>query len=214
MTVGGRPGSGGKQARRHRRGQWIGMACLVLAALVMLGLGIYLAVGDIDDIEGGARAGLAAFFGVLTLLMLGLAWHLLRKLRPPAPKGVKLDLAAREVRRGQPLQAVLTLAGRRMATPALELALVCVERYDVEQRVHNPNGADYDQRVTREHEMHREAVPVTPAAGPQAVTFTVPPDGPFSYEGECVSAVWKVSAHERRPNRPDRKLDEPLWVYP
>ena len=209
-----RPGSGGKQARRHRRGTWIGAIIVFLCGLVMAAVAVGILVANPDDLEGGARVGMVAVFGVVGLGLVALAWYLYRKVRPAVPRHLRLEVSAEEARRAEPLQARLAIDRQPSAGVRLELALVCTERYDIEQRVTNPNGSDYNQRVTKTEELHRQAVPVTDGSDGATTSFTVPADGPFSYEGDCISAVWHVEAKERRPNRPDRALTRPLWVLP
>ena len=209
-----RPGSGGKQAHRHRRGTWIGAIIVFLCGLVMSAVAIGVLAVNPDDLEGGRRAAMVGVFGVLGVGLLVLAWYLYRKVRPVVPKHLRLEVSADEARRGEPLHARLAVDRQPPAGVQIELALVCTERYDIEQRVTNPNGSDYNQRVTKTEELHREAVPVNEGSDAATASFTVPADGPFSYEGDCISAVWHVEAKERRPNRPDRALTRPLWVFP
>jgi hypothetical protein len=211
MTQAGR---GGKQARRQKRGLWIGFFAILFSALVLAGLAIWILAADPSDIEGGGRAAVLAILGVMAAALGGLGWYLFRKARPAVARHLRVDLAAEAVRRGQPFQATLTVVRAPRPGDEIEVALVCTERYDIEQRVHNPNGADYDQRVTKTAEIHREEAPIEPGEGPRILRFTVPADGPFSYEGDCLSAVWSITAVEKRPRRSDRRLDAPVWVTP
>ena len=191
---------------------WIGFTVCAVLAVFMTGLGAWIVVA----VPGGGDPDEAVWGGVIlggtALILGGCAWYLLRKLRPPVLKNVSLAVTPTEVRRGERVQASIRSTGSRRPHATLEVALVCTELYDVKQRVTNPNGADYDQRVTREHELHRETRPVEGAS--LDVSFDVPSGGPFSYEGECISAIWSVRALERRPKRRDRRRDEHVQVMP
>lgn len=203
----------GSQARRERRGQLIGLILIVACGLLMLGMTIWLLVAQPQDLDGDGLYAVAAILAAMALLFFGLAWYILRKLRPPAARHLRLEVPTSQLRRGERVSATLTVTRPPAAEAQVELALVCTERYDVEQRVHNPNGADYDQRATRSDDVHREAVPIS-GPGPHRVDFTVPAALPFSYEGDCISAVWRVEALERRPRRADRAAKVPIWVTP
>lgn len=203
---------GGRQARRQRRGFVIGLVALVPCVLLQIGGAAWIGIAQPDDIEGGALIFLVVLLGLGGLATAFGCWHLARKLRPPVARHLQLAVGSERVRRGDRVSATLSVS-RTSSGARVELALVCTERYDVEQRVHNPNGADYDQRVTKEDDVHREAIPID-GPGPHRIDFTVPADQPFSYEGDCISAVWRVEARERRPRRTDLASHVPLQVAP
>jgi hypothetical protein len=204
---------GGRQARRQRHGLLIGFVLIVFCGLLMAGMTGWLVVAQPDDVEGGDRALIAAMLGAFGLLFFGLAWYLLRKLRPPLARHLRVEVATGHVRRGEAVSATLTVTDPPEPGDRVEFALVCTELYDVEQRVHNPNGADYDQRATKSDEVHRDAVPIE-GPGPHRFDFRVPPERPFSYDGDCISAVWHVEARERRARRSDRAAKSPVRVLP
>jgi hypothetical protein len=202
----------GRQARRQNRGTWFALALLTLMAAFLFGIAVWELGWQPGGVSSGTAAGVAAFMSALGALVLGLAWYAWRKVRPPKLKHVRLSVTPTELRRGGRVQATVELSGSPRAGAELELALVCTERYDVKKRVINPNGADYDQRVTRSEDVHREVASVD--ASRTGATFEVPADLPFSYEGDCISAAWHVHLIERRPRARDRSLDEPVWVLP
>lgn len=191
---------------------WIGFVVCAALAVLMAGLTVWLVTatpaGDdpTEAVWGGGILGLCALF------LGGVAWFLWRKARPPVLKNVQVSVTPAEVRRGGRVQARVTSTGSRRPDATLEVALVCTELYDIKQRVSNPNGGDYEQRVTHEHELHRQTRPVDGAT--VDASFDIPAEGPFSYDGDCISAIWRVRALERRPNRRDRCRDEYVWVMP
>lgn len=191
---------------------WIGFAVCAVLAVFMVGLGVWVVAANPGGGDPTEALWAGGFLGLTALFLGGVAWFVLRKLRPLTLKNVQLSVAPAELRRGGRVQVRVTSTGSRPPDATLEVALMCTELYDVKQRVTNPNGSDYDQRVTREHELHRETRPVE-GAGIDA-SFDVPAGGPFSYEGECISAVWRVRALERRSKRRDRCRDEYVWVMP
>jgi hypothetical protein len=205
--------TGGSQARRERWAQLFGLVLIVFCGLLMLGMIIWLLAAKPSDLDGGERLAIAAILAPFALVFFGLAWYILRKLRPAVAKHLRVEVASPHVRRGDRVSATLTVTRPPAAEARVELALVCTERYDVEQRVTNPNGADYDQRATRSDDVHREAIPIT-GPGPHRIDFTVPTARPFSYEGDCISAAWRVEALERRQRRTDRAAKVAIWVAP
>ena len=207
-------GRSGTQRRRAQRGAWYGFAVIVLMALALVALCVWLLVDRPPKLHESDRNVVIYIFGPMALLLLGLAWYVFRKAKPAAARHLRIDLTLPEVRRGGRVDVALNVARAPARGCELELALVCTERYDVKKRVYNPNGADYDQRVTKTDEVHREATRPEAVEGTSRLRFTVPPSGPFSYEGDCVSAVWAVRALERRPHRSDRSVEMPLWVAP
>ncbi|MDQ2909775.1 MAG: hypothetical protein M3R26_01625 [Actinomycetota bacterium] len=69
-------------------------------------------------------------------------------------------------------------------------------------------------RQTGEATAYEHWEPVEPAAGEQTVALAIPPGAPYSYEGDCVSYAWRVSARRVRRLQPDQRLDHPVWVSP
>ena len=85
--------------------------------------------------------------------------------------------------------------------------LVCVERFDRVQR-HASGGRYWETRKVVESTAYEQWRP-----GEQgSFIFEIPRDAPYSWEGECVSYAWRVSAREVRPTRENARLDRPIWV--
>ena len=70
----------------------------------------------------------------------------------------------------------------------LEVGLVCTQAFDVWRRI----GDDSRSRVTDTASVWQQWVPAPHAALGQRVELALPADGPYSYEGDCVSLRWAV----------------------
>ena len=77
-----------------------------------------------------------------------------------------------------------------------------------------PKGSNRVSRQTAEATVHEEWQAASAGGGDKTLTFRTPPEGPYSYEGDCVSYAWRVSARAVRTMRPDARLDQPSWVEP
>jgi hypothetical protein len=183
----------------------------------MAAAGIFVAAGGrgpqfdrTEEALGGA------FFALVGLVCAGWAYAQLRARRPPRLgarlRGIGLTVDRDEPRRGERLSVTLTLPPRA-GQSELEVGLVCVERYDHLVRAQHRGGTSVI-RQTGEATAHQEWRRVEPRAGEQTLTFQIPSDAPFSYEGECVSYAWRVSARAVRRLRADPRVDHPIWVLP
>lgn len=181
----------------------------------MFAAGVWVAAGGRGprfDREEELFGGL--FFAACGLLCLfvGLSmWDKGRGRRHPRLRGTTLSVAPEALRRGD--EVSVTVAGLRPGAEGLEVGLACDERYDTEVRVH-VRGVSTVRRQTGEATVHEQWQPAPPGAAEHAFTFRVPSDAPYSYEGECVSYAWRVSARAVRPLRKDARLDRPIWVEP
>jgi hypothetical protein len=120
---------------------------------------------------------------------------------------MNLAVSSDETRRGDEVSATITHG----ADEGLEVGLVCFERYDLRATT-TVNGAVVMMRETTQSTAYEQWQPVEPASGEQVLTFQVPREAPCSYEGECVTYAWRLSAREVRSLRPDPRLDHPIWV--
>ena len=196
----------GPQSRRLRIGRSVG-GCAVPAfgfgglffAAVAVGFGLLL-----GSLPGGppswpffiVAAGVLVAFG-------SVARGLWRGGHPRYARGIEVIVDRQEVRRGERIGASASGEGE------LEVGLVCTERYDVLRRI---GTADSRSRVTDSATAWQAWVPAPHAALGQRIELAIPADGPYSYEGDCVSLSWAVVARrvgERRLSAP-----VPIWVEP
>jgi hypothetical protein len=140
--------------------------------------------------------------GVL-LVFSTIARGLWRGSHPRYARGLELTVDRQEVRRGERIGATASGEGE------LEVGLVCTEHYDVWSRV---GTSDSRSRVTHSAPVWQAWVPAPHAALGQRVELTVPVDGPYSYEGDCVSLSWAVVVRRLGARRLGPPL--PVWVEP
>jgi hypothetical protein len=159
-----------------------------------------------------------AFFAAFGFLAVGLMYSTLRKRRPSSlarrMPGTTLGVEREEARRGDELRVTVTLSpGAARADDPLEVGLVCVERYDYTARAQTKAGP-VNVRQTRDATAYERWLPVERAVGEQSYVLGIPAAAPYSYEGECVSYFWRISARAVRRLRADPRSDHPIWVRP
>jgi hypothetical protein len=195
----------GPQSRRRSTGRTLGgcatpafvVAGVVGAAMVAL-FGVVL--GSLPD-------GPPAWpFFVGALLVLAFFWlfagALWRGVRPRYAAGMRVEVDRQELRRGDRVGATASGEGE------LEVGLLCTQSFDVWRRM----ASDSSSRVTDSASIWQQWVPVPHAALGQRVELTLPADGPYSYEGDCVSVGWAVVV--RRVGEKRFAEPAPLWVAP
>jgi hypothetical protein len=195
----------GPQSRRARIGRAVG-GCAVPAffagglffAAVAAAFGLLL--GSLPD----GPPSWPFFVGAAGIVLVSSAFArgLWRGNHPRFAPGLEVSVERVDLRRGDRVGATASGQG------SLEVGLVCTERYDVLRRI----GDDSRSRVTDSAAACQVWVRAPQAALGQRVELTVPADGPYSYEGDCVSLSWSVVVRrvgERRPSRP-----VPVWVDP
>jgi hypothetical protein len=204
----------GAQSMRNRTGSPLLEGFVGLVGVGMLVAGVFVAAGGRGprfDRREEALGG--AFFALIGLVCAGWAYSQRRSRRPlRLPKrlrGTTLAVERDEPRRGEELSVSLSLT--KGAVEQLEVGLVCVERYDYLTRVQHRGGTTVLRR-TAEATAHEEWQAIEPAAGERTLSFEIPRDTPYSYEGECVSYAWRISARVVRRLRSDPRIDHPLWV--
>ena len=195
----------GPQSRRTSTGRALGgcaapafVVAGVVAAAIVVGLGVL-----IGSLPGGppswpffvGAVGVLAFFWLFARTMR-------RGARPRHASGLALQVERQELRRGDRVAAVASGEGE------LEVGLLCTQSYDVWRRIAN----DSRSRVTDSASVWEQWVAAPHAALGQRVELTLPADGPYSYEGDCVSFSWAVVARRVGEKRVAEPV--PLWVEP
>ena len=138
--------------------------------------------------------------------MLAFFWLFARTMwrgaRPRYATGLELRVERQELRRGDRVAAVASGEGE------LEVGLLCTQSYRRlaahRQRLAQPR----DQRAS----VWQQWVPAAHAALGRRVELALPADGPYSYEGDCVSFGWAVVVRRVGEKRVAEPV--PLWVAP
>ena len=195
----------GPQSRRRSTGRTLGgcaapafVVAGVVAAAIVVGFGLLL-----GSLPGGppswpffvGAVGALAFFWLFARTMF-------RGARPRYASGIQLQVERQELRRGDRVAAVVSGAGE------LEVGLVCTQSFDVWRRIAN----DSRSRVTESASVWQEWMPAPQGALSQRVELGLPAEGPYSYEGDCVSFGWAVVVRRVGDKRVAPPV--PLWVEP
>jgi hypothetical protein len=175
-------------------------------------------------VAGVVGAAIVALFGVLlaslpdgpplwpflvgAVVVLAFFWlfarTLLRGTRLRYASGMRVEVDRQELRRGDRVGATASSEG----DGDLEVGLVCTQSFDVWRRI----SGDSPSRVTNSACVWQQWTPAPHGAFGQGIELTVPADGPYSYEGDCVSFGWAVVV--RRVDEKRFAEPAPLWVAP
>lgn len=161
-----------------------------------------------EELYGGL---LFAAIGLLCVFVALLMWQGGRPRRHPLLRGTTLLVNGDDLRRGD--EVSVTFTGPRTKDDRLELGVACDERVDTQVRAY-VRGATVVTRQTAESTVHEQWQAAAPGEREQTFMFQVPFDVPYSYEGDCVSYAWRVSARAVRRWRKDARFDQPIWVQP
>jgi hypothetical protein len=129
------------------------------------------------------------------------------------PKGLQVDASEEAVRRGEEVEALVTMSSVR-GLEKVEVGLVCTETYDWEDISTDSEGSSASTRHTSDATAYEAWVPVESALGSQSVRVTIPPDSPFSHHGECLSFKWELMLRGRRRHRLDALAGREIIVRP
>lgn len=169
-----------------------------------------------DDFGFGLAQSDAVFFGTLALsAVVGAGLALRRDFgAPPEAAHLKLEADKRELERGGSL-VVVPQATERPAGAPFEVGLECLEIYDewVDRHGKILRGITQELSMRDTLELVVWETWVEAAAG-QPVAFDVPPDAPFSWEGDCLSFAWRAVARERDASGAGGRRTLPIWVRP
>ncbi len=152
--------------------------------------------------------------GVLALVFIVGMWLLARRLRPAAVGHFEVLAEPLELRRGEEVEAELTIHYPEDVAPRIEVGLVCVERYDRPVASRNERGERVMERRIAEEVAYESWFPAWRTEEQQLISFRIPADAPYSYEGECLSFAWRVSAREPDRVAAEGASDDPIWVLP
>jgi hypothetical protein len=174
-------------------------------------IGIPLAVVSVTD----TKPVIYATFGVLAVVFLVGMWLLARRFRPAAAGHFEVLAQSLELRRGEELEADLTIHYPEDVGERLEVGLVCVERYDRPVSTRTPEGETVVDRAIAQEVAYESWLPAWRSEEQQVFRFRIPRDAPYSYEGDCLSFAWRVSAREPDEGAAEDSVSEdPIWVLP
>ena len=117
--------------------------------------------------------------------------HPLDFVRQRLTRGLEIGAGAEQVRRGEEVEALVTIASPRRLG-AVEVGLVCTEYYACDMRDYDSDGGS--GRGTATATAFEIWVPVDSVSGVQHVRLSIPADAPFSYEGSALSYIWEIVA--------------------
>ena len=140
-------------------------------------------------------------------------WRLnpLDRLRQRLTDGLEVAAATHEVRRGEELEATVTIADPE-GLGDIEVGIVCTELYDEEVWTGGEHAGN--SRTTSSATAHETWVPVEAIAGTQSVRLAIPREAPFSYDGSCLSFEWELVARGRRERKLDAQATDAIRVLP
>lgn len=185
----------------------------------IVGFGMFL--GGVFLVAGGRGPGYdfweerlgGTFFGGMGLFCAWVAYSQYRKFRPPGlhtrMRGMSIAVDRDDVRRGETISVTID----HTATDDLEVGLVCFERFDLQATATTKAGMVFI-RETNQKTAWEQWKAVASPSGEQALEFEIPQQAPCSYEGDCLSYAWRVSARLVRKLRSDPRIDHPVWVSP
>jgi len=181
------------------------MAALFIACFI----GIPLAVVSVT----GSQVVIYSTVGVLTVVFLVGMYLLARRHRSAAAWHFQVVADPLELQRGEEVEAELEILYPEDVAERLEVGLVCVERYD-HPVSRTEDGKTVVSRETGEGVVYERWIPAWRTEELQSFRLRVPPDAPYSHEGDCLSFAWRVSAREPARGTEDGTSDDPIWVLP
>jgi hypothetical protein len=161
---------------------------------------------------GGLAASFAAVFYLTVVRGRGFD-HRLDFVRRGLTRGLQITVPQQEVRRGDELEAIVMVAGRR-GLGELQAGIVCTESYDYESTWTDKDGMQQSSRETAQATAHEEWHQLESRSGTQNVRISIPVDAPFSYKGSCLSFQWEVLTRGRRRHRLDAQAARRVTVLP
>ena len=140
--------------------------------------------------------------------------HPLDLLRRRLTSGLEVAAGNQVAHRGDEVEALVTISSPGKIGN-VEVGVVCTEYYDEEDTDTDMNtGGQSTSRVTSDEIAHEAWLPVETISGAQSLHFTIPPDAPFSYRGDCLSFKWEVVARGRKRRGLDAQARSEFSVLP
>jgi hypothetical protein len=135
--------------------------------------------------------------------------------RVASEAGLDIDAKQNEVRRGERVDALVTISRSPEELTSVEVGVVCTESYDVEvQTATDSRYGSSTQRETRTAIAHESWLPAEVILGSQSIRIAIPREAPFSYDGDCLSFKWKLRARGSKRHRLDAEAEREICVLP
>jgi hypothetical protein len=126
-------------------------------------------------------------------------------------RGVSLQVEPLEASRGGKVRVSVAIQSSDDAQ--LQVGLLCRQFTDVKHEYHDQHGS-HTQRVIERSDVVADWRDVPAGTAAQSYEFTIPADGPFSYEGAAVSWAYCISARRPKHHAIDPHDDVWIWVKP
>jgi hypothetical protein len=141
------------------------------------------------------------------------SWRQIRDVLPRRLGSGRLEVSAPEqgVCRGREVEASITVS-KPEGLDSVEVGLVCTESYDYRDSGYGADDAP--SRGTSYAIAYEAWRPVVSAPGRQVVGLAIPPQAPFSFDGDCLSFKWEVMVRGRRRRRLDALAGHEILVLP
>lgn len=143
----------------------------------------------------------------------GTAGGMLDRLRRMLTRGLQIEVSWQGVHRGEEIETLVTMS-RSRGLGDLEVGLVCTESYDYLDMWTDNDGEQQQSRKTAEAVAYEAWQPLESVMGAQSVRLRVPPEGPFSYKGGCLSFKWEVVARGHKKHALDTRAAQEVSVLP
>jgi hypothetical protein len=209
LPLGREPGPQSLRAAVAVGGDDGGGTGVLLPVMAILFLACFIAIPLVVISVTEAQGVLYPVLGALAIVFIVAMWLLARRLRSGGTAQYEVLAEPLELRRGDEVEAELFVyEPNRLGR--LEVGVVCVERYD---RPARGGDADHDAREVAEDVAYERWLPARRTEEEQRFCFRIPPEGPYSHEGECLSLAWRVSARDADGGE-GSQADDPIWVEP
>jgi len=184
---------------------------LLLPLMAILFLACFIAIPLVVISVTEAQGVIYPVLGALAVVFVVAMWLLARRFRSGGTVHYEVLAEPLELRRGDEVEAELVVYEPYRVAGRLEVGVVCVERYD---RPARDDEGHADGREVAEDVTYERWLPARRTEEEQRFRFRIPPEGPYSHEGECLSFAWQVSARDADGAGAGSSSDDPIWVLP
>lgn len=193
-----------------------GMFAMVIIGIVLIGAGAYFTAAPPNPAKDQPAILALAFFGGIGLAVI--AWAAFLYYRGlPKPAHFSIEVEDIELRRGDTSRAVVTCDNPAGVRGEARVGVVCrsfyASKFETSLQPGEIGGGTVAVTEKLEGQSAGSWQSLDYENGPVTVEFTVPADGPYSYEGHHLSLAWNVMVSEGDGPNP-RYAHGPFWVLP